>query len=74
MDDSIGTEDIDGNNSAVEVDSQAFETDVGAQTLRLATNAFASEQAGNGVDSKDAPSWVKVGRDMVGKYFLQILL
>lgn len=72
--DSICAKDVDGNDSAVEIDSQAFETNIRAQTLGLTTDAFASEQTGDGMGDKYAPSWVEVGGDMVGKDFLQVLL
>ena len=62
MDDTVGTEDVDGDNSRVEVDGQSVESDVEGETLglRLASEVVASEQCGDCVGGQDTSSRVKV--------------
>ena len=74
MDDSVGTKNVNGDDAAVKIDSQASETNVGAQALRLATNTFTSKQSGNCMCDKDPTSWVEVPRDMIGEDLFQDFL
>ena len=74
MDDTVGSEDVNGNDPAVKVDGQTLESDVGAHALCLATNSFAFEEGGDGVRYKDTTSRVKVGGDVVGQDLLQVFL
>ena len=54
------TYNVDGHNAAVEVDCQAFETDVCAQALWAdAQRIWQLEQCWDGMGNKDSTSWVK---------------
>jgi len=65
----VGTEDVNGNDAAVEVDSEALETDVEAQTLweRLAAEMVTLEEGGDGVGDENTAGGVEVGYDMVAE-------
>ena len=51
---------IDGNDSAIEINGQALETNVGAQSLHLASEVFANQRSGDSVRHQDTTGWVEV--------------
>lgn len=75
VDDSVCTEDVDGNNARVEVDGQASETEVDAKSLSsLARQMITLHQSGNCVGDKDSASRVEVITDVVLDELLDHLL
>ena len=76
MDDTVGTNDVDGDNSGVEVHSQSPESDVERETLRLrlAGEVVTLEECWNSVDGQHAACWVEVLDNVVRKQSLDKLL
>jgi len=73
MDNAIGAKDIDSHDSAIEVDSQALQTEAHAKPLVLTTKRIFFENGGNSMGNKDAASGIEVGRDVVGQNLLDQL-
>ena len=75
VDDTVGTEDVDGNHSGVEIDSQTLETKVDTESLRsLAGQMLALEESRNGMGDEDSASRVEVIADVVLEELLDHLL
>jgi hypothetical protein len=76
VDDTVGTQDVDGDNPRVEVDSQSSKSDVERETLRLrlASEVVPLEERGNSVGGQHAASRIKVLDDMVRQQSLDELL
>lgn len=72
---SVCTEDVDGNDTRVEVEGQALETKVDAESLRgLTRQVLTLHECGDGVSNKDSASRVKVVTDVVLDELLDHLL
>lgn len=75
VDDSVCTENVDGNDTGVEVEGQALEAEVDAESLRgLAGQVLTLHESGDGVSDKDSASRVKVITDVVLDELLDHLL
>ena len=68
------TYDVDGNNSAVEVDKQAGQAQTKPQTLRLTPQGIFLEQRRDSVCNQDTTGRIEVGRDVIEQDFLDELL
>jgi hypothetical protein len=73
VDDTVGTENVDGNNAGVEVDGQASEADVESKTLRLglASEVFTLEQCGYSVGEQHTLGRIEVLDNVVGQEVLE---
>lgn len=65
MDDAVGGEDVDGDDARVEVEGEAFEAELVAQTLWAVAEFFLLEEGGDGARSEDTTGRVEVTRDVV---------
>jgi hypothetical protein len=75
VDDSVCAEDVDGYDARVEVDGQASETDVDAESLSgLARQVLALHESGDGVGKEDSASRVEVITNVVLNELLDHLL
>jgi hypothetical protein len=76
VNDTVGAEDVDGDDSSVEVDRQSIQSDVERETLRLrlAGEVVALEEGGNGVGGQHTAGRVKVLDDVVRQQSLDELL
>jgi len=72
----VGREDVDGNDAAVEVDSQAAQADLEGNTLRLGLRrkVVALEQCRCGMGLEDTLGWVEAINDVVREDCLELLL
>lgn len=59
------TYDVNSNDAAVEVDSQALHTDIGAQPLRANAQGIDSQSGRHCMCDQNLSSWVELGGDMV---------
>lgn len=67
VNDTVGSEDVDGDDTAVEIDGNAPQANLSGQTLRLATEGLLLEKGGEGLFVEDATSRVDAGNDVVSK-------
>ena len=72
---SVGTENVDGNDARVEVDGQASEAEVDAESLSsLARQVLTLQQSGDGVGDENSAGRVEIVTDMVLDELLDLLL
>ena len=74
VDHAVCAEDVDGDDARVVVYSQAAQTDVGGQTLRVAAELLGWEEGGDCVADENAACWVEVGGDVVCEDLLEEFL
>lgn len=76
VDYTIGTKDVDGDDAAVEVDSQAVQADLKghALRLRLASEVLTLQERGGSVGSQDTSCGVESVDDVVLQHRLQFFL
>ena len=75
VDHSVGAKDVDGNDTRVEVDGQASETKVNAESLSsLSGQVLSLHEGGDGVSDEDSASRVEVVADVVLDELLDVLL
>lgn len=74
MDDAVCAENVDRNQSAVEVDSGPLECDANSQALLVTKVLLGLVESRDGVAVKYTASWVEVVRDVVQKNAFQDFL
>lgn len=75
VDDSVGTENVDGNDARVEVDGQTSETEVNAKSLSsLSRQVLTLHESRDSVGDKDSASRVEVVTDVILDELLDHLL
>lgn len=69
VNDTVGTEDVDSDNAAVEVEGETLEIDLDSKSLwlRLVRKVLALEKSRNSVSDEDSSGWVELWRDVVRK-------
>lgn len=76
MNHTIGGEDVDGHNTAIEVDCQTSEGDLESNTLWLGLRrqVIALEKGRRGVCLEHTSGWVEAINDVIRKKCLELLL
>jgi hypothetical protein len=69
----VGSKDVDGNHSGVEVECEASEGDLAGNALRHLANGLSFECCRDGTAGQDSPGWVEFGGDVVCEKLLQEL-
>ena len=67
------TYNVDCNDSAIEIDSQAPETNIGAQSLHFAGEILANQSCRDSMRYQNTAGWVELWRDMVQENLLDLL-
>ena len=73
MNHTVRAENIDSDDSGVEIDSKTFETDFSGETLRDLSDQLSPKSCGNGSSCEDTASRVELGRYMVREELLEEL-